>query len=120
MTNLDSTGRENNGVSMVKPSVTNQQVTYDDGQASLPADELALEVEGLWTGYNHRPVLEDISFGVARGEIVGIIGPNGSGKSTLIKTVLGLMKPWRAGYCCWGSPRRANIVKLVTCPRLSR
>ena len=55
----------------------------------------ALEVENLWTGYNHAPVLEQVTFEVARGEIVGIIGPNGSGKTTLMKTVLGLQRPWQ-------------------------
>lgn len=54
----------------------------------------ALEVQNLSTGYNHDPVLEGISFEVAKGEILGIIGPNGSGKSTLMKAILGLVKPW--------------------------
>jgi len=56
---------------------------------------MALEIRGLWAGYNHHPALEDISFEVAQGDAVGIIGPNGSGKSTLLKAVLGLVKPWR-------------------------
>ena len=56
---------------------------------------MALAVRGLWAGYNHHPALEDISFDVTQGDIVGIIGPNGSGKSTLMKAVLGLVKPWR-------------------------
>jgi len=37
--------------------------------------------------------LEDISFAILPGEIVGIIGPNGSGKSTLIKLMVGILKP---------------------------
>jgi ABC-2 type transport system ATP-binding protein len=37
-------------------------------------------------------ILQDISFEVGKGELVGLIGPNGAGKSTTIKTILGLMK----------------------------
>ena len=64
------------------------------GNPGQPQDP-ALAVRGLWAGYNHHPVLEEVSFQVARGDIVGIIGPNGSGKSTLMKAILGLVKPWR-------------------------
>ena len=49
-------------------------------------------------GYTATPVVEDVSFGVDRGEYVGIVGPNGSGKSTLLRLVLGLHEP-DAGRC---------------------
>ena len=64
----------------------------------------ALDVRGLWAGYNGHPALEDINFQVARGEILGVIGPNGSGKSTLMKAILGLVKPWRGGAFVMGQP----------------
>ncbi|KGM35689.1 ATP-binding cassette domain-containing protein, partial [Inquilinus limosus] len=37
--------------------------------------------------------VEDLSFGLGRGEIVGLIGPNGSGKTTTINMVTGALKP---------------------------
>ncbi|TVY01894.1 ABC transporter ATP-binding protein [Paenibacillus cremeus] len=53
-----------------------------------------LTVEGLTGGYSRqRPVLQDLSFNVRPGEMVGLIGLNGAGKSTTIKHILGLMQP---------------------------
>lgn len=53
-----------------------------------------LKVDGLYGGYfPHKPVLKDVTFSVAPGEMVGLIGLNGAGKSTTIKHILGLLKP---------------------------
>lgn len=53
-----------------------------------------LQIKELTGGYTYdMPVLHDVSFNVAPGEIVGLIGLNGAGKSTTIKHVLGLMEP---------------------------
>ncbi|MBQ6374705.1 MAG: ABC transporter ATP-binding protein [Clostridia bacterium] len=41
----------------------------------------------LSVGYDGKPLITDITFGVQRGEIVTLIGPNGSGKSTILKSI---------------------------------
>lgn len=46
-----------------------------------------LHIENLSSGYNGKPVLQDISFSVSKGEVLAVIGQNGCGKSTLLKTI---------------------------------
>ena len=88
----------------------------DPGPLTYPA----LELQGVWAGYNHQPVLEDVSFQVAQGEILGIIGPNGSGKSTLMKAVLGLVKPWRGRILVLGQPGAAERSRVGYMPQVEQ
>lgn len=53
----------------------------------------AIDVHGLGKRFGTRWVLRGPSFGVRRGEVVGLMGPNGSGKSTLLRIVATLLKP---------------------------
>jgi ABC-2 type transport system ATP-binding protein len=55
-----------------------------------------LTVQGITKHFNHRLVLDDVSFSVRTGEVLGLIGPNGSGKTTLFECLAGLM-PANAG-----------------------
>ncbi len=52
-----------------------------------------LECKGLTKRYSHVAALEDMSFSIEPGRIVGLLGPNGSGKTTLIKLANGLLTP---------------------------
>jgi branched-chain amino acid transport system ATP-binding protein len=52
-----------------------------------------LSVEKIKISYNNVPVIHDVSFRVARGEIVSLIGGNGNGKSTILKGLSGIMHP---------------------------
>ncbi len=54
---------------------------------------IELELQQVTLGYNHQPVLEDISLRVRPGDLVGLIGPNGSGKSTIIKALSRILQP---------------------------
>lgn len=55
--------------------------------------ELMLEVKSLAFSYGNRPIFENVSFSLNKGEIMCILGPNGAGKSTLIKCIAGILKP---------------------------
>lgn len=51
---------------------------------------MVLEVRELEKTYKQKKVLEDVSFTIEQGEVIGLVGPNGAGKSTLMRSILGL------------------------------
>ena len=55
--------------------------------------DLVVEVEELSKGYGDRLLIEDLSFRLPRGGIVGVIGPNGAGKTTLFRMITGQEEP---------------------------
>lgn len=52
----------------------------------------AIQVESLSVAYGSRHALEEVTFSVPRGAMLGVVGPNGGGKSTLVKALLGLVR----------------------------
>lgn len=68
--------------------------------------ECAVDVSGVYAGYNGHGALEDVSFTIERGCLAGLVGPNGSGKSTLLKVMLGLHKPWSGEVLIFGHTER--------------
>lgn len=63
----------------------------------LPEKHNYLEVQDLKKTFVDKKrtveAIKSISFGIAKGEMVGLLGPNGAGKTTTIKSILGLIKP---------------------------
>lgn len=52
-----------------------------------------IEFKQVCFGYDKTPLLDNVSFEVHRGEMLGIIGPNGEGKTTALKLAMGFLKP---------------------------
>ena len=52
-----------------------------------------LSVSNLRKDYGGMTAVENLSFNVQRGEIVGLLGPNGAGKTTTINMILGVLEP---------------------------
>jgi ABC-2 type transport system ATP-binding protein len=71
---------------------------------------VTLTVESLAVRRGNRPVIADLSFEAAAGEVVGIVGKNGCGKSTLLLSIAGVLAPRDgriaiAGASVWGARR---------------
>lgn len=54
-----------------------------------------LRMEGVVSGYGSMEVLHGISLEVEEGQIVTLLGPNGCGKTTLLRTIFGVISPWK-------------------------
>jgi lipopolysaccharide export system ATP-binding protein len=63
---------------------------YKTGSLST---KLRIHTQGLIKRYRNRTVVNNVSFEVNQGEIVGLLGPNGAGKTTSFYMVVGLVKP---------------------------
>jgi branched-chain amino acid transport system ATP-binding protein len=71
-------------------------------------DETLLHVNNLKKSFEGLIAVNDVSFEVKKGELVGIIGPNGAGKTTLFNLLTGFLKPDHGKITF----RRKNITKL--------
>jgi len=59
---------------------------------------MSIVINNITKLYGAQKALDNISFEVKTGEIVGFLGPNGAGKSTLMKIITGLFLPHRATF----------------------
>ncbi len=66
----------------------------------------AVWCSGLRKRYGRRTAVDDVSFTVGRGEVVGLLGPNGAGKTSVIKMLLGLVRPDAGEVLLLGRPGR--------------
>src|SRR3569833_3032068 len=69
--------------------------------------ELVVKAEGLSKSFGDRLLIENLSFNLPRGGIVGVIGPNGAGKTTMFRMLVGQEKPDK------GSLRVGDTVKFA-------
>jgi ABC-2 type transport system ATP-binding protein len=74
-------------------AVLRDEVTMQSSASPLPAETSVLEVSGLRKHYGAIAAVQDVSFSVQVGEIVGLLGPNGAGKTTTINMILGVLDP---------------------------
>src|SRR6476620_6644527 len=65
---------------------------------------LMLDIRKLRKSFGDLVAVDDVSFTVARGELVGLLGPNGAGKTTTVSMITGLLRPDRGDVLIDGAP----------------
>jgi ATP-binding cassette ChvD family protein len=74
-----------------------RNVKLDEVQIHIPTSthlgDVVVEADGLRKGFGDKLLIEDLTFSLPRGGIVGVIGPNGAGKTTLFKMITGSEEP---------------------------
>ncbi|MGK3996591.1 energy-dependent translational throttle protein EttA [Sorangium sp. So ce1024] len=69
----------------------------EENEIHIPAGKrlgnVVVEAEHLRKGFGDRVLIDDLTFSLPRGGIVGVIGPNGAGKTTLFRMIMGLEQP---------------------------
>ena len=75
----------------------------------------AVEADGLGKSYGSTVALEDITFSVQPGEVLGVLGPNGAGKTTAIRILTTILEPSRGSFAVAGvqHTRAAEIRRRV-------
>ncbi len=73
-----------------REQVTTAEITIPPGPR---LGDVVVEADGVSKGYGEHLLIEDLTFSVPPGGIVGIIGPNGAGKTTLFRMIVGEDKP---------------------------
>lgn len=76
--------------------------------------EVILTLDNITVGYEHAPVLRNLSFHVHSDQFTGIVGPSGSGKTTLLRTLLGAIRPQRGTVTTKPGLRMAYVPQLET------
>jgi ABC-2 type transport system ATP-binding protein len=71
---------------------------------------MMLELQNLYRSFRGIPAIENVSFKVAPGEVVGFLGPNGAGKSTTVKIITGMLRPNDGKVLFEGEDIRKDIV----------
>ena len=71
-----------------------------------------IHVSHLTKKYGQKTAVDDISFEIQQGEIVGYLGPNGAGKSTTLKMLVGLLQPTSGEISVAGYSAETELLKL--------
>ncbi len=86
----------------------------------MPKQQPVISVENVSFAYDDTPTLQDVTFSVAAGELVGIIGPNGGGKTTLFRLLLGFLKPDKGRIRVLGATPKKARGRLAYVPQTLR
>ena len=88
-------------IQAVEKETVPEEVKKEEKVSGKP---VVLEVLGLKKRIGLKTIVEDITFDMREGEIIGLLGPNGSGKTTIMRMIVGLTKISKGDVYCFEKP----------------
>jgi len=82
-------------------------------QNATAGAEPLLQLKDVSTSYGPVRVLEDVDVDIREGEIVCLLGSNAAGKSTTLRTILGLVHPWKGEILFRGQPIHGLVTTQI-------
>lgn len=86
--------------------------------------EIILKTEGLTKSYGGRTIVQNVTFELEEGQILGLVGKNGAGKTTLIRLLTGIIKPTAGTFSLYGKDKDdiegvlCNVSTMIEHPAL--
>ncbi|ASR37175.1 ABC transporter ATP-binding protein [Prauserella marina] len=80
------------------------EVVAPEREIAVDVGETLLEIEDLTVRFGGLTALDSVSFGIRRGDILGLIGPNGAGKTTCFNAMTGVYRPTSGKVLLEGKP----------------
>src|SRR5262245_59617012 len=77
------------------------------------SDTAIVDISSLHKAFGETVAVEDVSFQVFPGEIVGLLGPNGAGKTTTLSMLLGLIKPTSGKITIFGKDFEKHRIEIL-------
>ena len=94
---------ENQQMILAEKALIRQGPVGTNGRKATRPVRMA-ESRGIWKRFGDRDVVQDISFSVEAGEVLGVVGPNGAGKTTMMRMLLDIIQPDQGDVLLFGEP----------------
>ena len=97
----DENGSDSNRIAAVTARFEENR---DTTIAPAKSGEVLAEISHINKSYGGKPVVQDVSFTLEKGEVLGLVGPNGAGKTTTIRMLMDIVKPDSGEISVFGCP----------------
>ncbi len=118
--NLTATGADPTELSELNVDLDVAEAAAPDREIAVEVGDKLVEVKNLTVKFGGLLALDDVTFDIKRGEILGLIGPNGAGKTTCFNAMTGVYKPTSGDVLLEGKSLKGQKQHKITRLGLAR